>query len=203
MFGTDPNGTWTLEVQDTVAGTNGTLNSWSLQFITGDPNTLTAANGTYKLGALPSGSYALRQVPQGGSTLTTPVGGVFNLNLNAAETQSNKNFGVQLGPSAAPTGVTLNAASDTGTSNSDGITRRNNASPGSTLQFEVSGTIAGATVNVYAGGVLIGSAVASGPSTTVITNGSSTLAEAPTRSRRDRRNSASRFRSTRPPWSSR
>ena len=47
----------------------------------------------------------------------------------------------------------------------DDVTRRDNSSPGSVLQFDVSGTTTGATVTVYAGGTQIGSAVAAGSST--------------------------------------
>ena len=77
---------------------------------------------------------------------------------------------------AAPTGVDLAAVSDTGVSSSDDVTRFNNATPGASLQFVVSGTLSGATVTVYADGTAIGTAVASGPTTTVTTNGSSALA---------------------------
>ena len=56
-------------------------------------------------------------------------------------------------------------------SNSDGITNLDNSSSGKTLQFLVGGTIAGATVTIYADGTAIGSAVASGTSTTVTTSG--------------------------------
>ncbi len=82
-----------------------------------------------------------------------------------------------VGVSAAPTGVTLMAISDTGISNSDRITRLNNSNAGQRLQFQVSGTTAGATVQLFAGGVLIGSAVATGNMTVVTTNGSFTLVD--------------------------
>ncbi len=79
--------------------------------------------------------------------------------------------------STAPAAVDLVAASDTGISNSDDLTRLNNSSGGSTLQFTVTGTIAGATVNVYADGTLIGTAVAGGATTVVTTSGSYTLTD--------------------------
>ncbi len=82
-----------------------------------------------------------------------------------------------VGVSSAPSGVTLLAASDTGISNSDRITRLNNSSGGQTLQFQVTGTVAGATVQLFAGATLIGSAVAGGASTIVTTNGSFTLTD--------------------------
>ena len=77
---------------------------------------------------------------------------------------------------AAPTDVTLLPASDTGVSNSDGITSLNNT-PGNTLQFQVDGVTSGDEVQVYSNGVLIGSALASGTSVDVTTNGTATLAD--------------------------
>lgn len=78
---------------------------------------------------------------------------------------------------SAPTGTPqLAAASDTGVSNSDLITRRNNSTVANALEFSVSGTVAGATVDLFSDGTLIGSAVASGTTTTITTNGTTTLA---------------------------
>ena len=65
---------------------------------------------------------------------------------------------------AAPTGVTLASASDTGTSNSDGITRA------ATMQFTVAGTVSGATVNLMVGNQVVGTATATGTTTTITTN---------------------------------
>lgn len=76
---------------------------------------------------------------------------------------------------AAPTGVTLEAASDTGSSSSDGITSLNNSSSSQELQFLVSGVTAGDTVILMDGSQQIGSAVATGTSVIVKTNGTFTL----------------------------
>jgi len=76
---------------------------------------------------------------------------------------------------AAPT-VTLAPASDTGAIDSDGVTNLNNT-PGKQLTFTVTGTVSGALVEVLAGGVVIGSATATGSTTTVTTTGAYTLAE--------------------------
>ncbi len=83
----------------------------------------------------------------------------------------------QTSPSATPGGVTLAAVSDTGASNSDQIAKLNNSSPGVALQFDVPGTVAGATVTLFADGTPIGSAVAGGSTTTVTTDGSTVLAD--------------------------
>ena len=79
--------------------------------------------------------------------------------------------------STAPLAVTLVAASDTGSSNADNLTRLNNSNGGTTLQFQITGTIAGSTVNLYAGNTLIGTALAGGTTTVVTTNGSFTLVD--------------------------
>jgi hypothetical protein len=71
----------------------------------------------------------------------------------------------------------LTAASDTGVSNTDNITRLNNSSPGSALSFTVGNTVSGATVELIYAGSVIGSAVASGTSTVVTTNGTTVIGE--------------------------
>ncbi|QDV67387.1 Putative peptidyl-prolyl cis-trans isomerase [Rosistilla carotiformis] len=60
-------------------------------------------------------------------------------------------------------GVTLNAASDTGVSNSDGITSSTNPT------FTISGTTAGSTVELLSGSTVIGTAVATGTTTQITT----------------------------------
>ncbi len=76
--------------------------------------------------------------------------------------------------SSTPGTPDLVAATDSGSSNSDNRTNFNNSS-GKALQFTVGSTIAGATVTIYADNVAIGSALASGTTTTVTTNASNTL----------------------------
>jgi hypothetical protein len=91
---------------------------------------------------------------------------------------NNANITIASPPvSATPAAPSLAAASDTGTSSADGLTRLNNNGAGNVLQFTVGGTVPGATVEVLADGVVIGSAVASGTSTTITTNGATVLAD--------------------------
>jgi hypothetical protein len=80
-------------------------------------------------------------------------------------------------PSATPGTPTLHASTDSGISSSDRLTNFNNSSPARALQIVVPGTVAGADVTIFADGAAIGSAVASGTTTTVTTNGSLALAE--------------------------
>jgi len=108
------------------------------------------------------------------------LAGVFSLTVGvksagAASWGDTQTIPVYINP-AAPTGVALAPASDTGTSHADGLTSLNNAS-GATLQFIVSGVQSGATVRLYADGVLIGQAVASSNSVTVTTDGTTLLTD--------------------------
>jgi cyclophilin family peptidyl-prolyl cis-trans isomerase len=64
---------------------------------------------------------------------------------------------------AAPTGIDLASVSDSGSSNSDNLTNAGS------MQFVVSGTAAGATVNLRVGSTIVGTAVATGTSTTITT----------------------------------
>lgn len=79
---------------------------------------------------------------------------------------------------ALPSSIALQPSSDTGTSNTDKVTNLNNTA-GKTLQFLIGGTVSGATVELFASNALIGSAVASGASTVVTTNGAVTLPDGP------------------------
>ncbi len=78
---------------------------------------------------------------------------------------------------AAPS-VTLAADSDTGPLNSDGVTNLNNTSA-KKLRFSVTGTVNGATVQVLADGVVIGTGTATGTSMIIESTGAFTLSEGP------------------------
>ena len=95
--------------------------------------------------------------------------------LTQADVQSLANFAI----GATPAAPSLALASDTGASNSDRVTSLDNSSSSKKLQFLVGGlagpTVPGATVTIYADGIAIGSAVASGDTTTVTTNGTADL----------------------------
>ena len=73
----------------------------------------------------------------------------------------------------------LVASTDSGLSNSDGITNFNNSSPATAPQFIVPNTQSGDTVSVYSDGTLIGSAIATGNATQVSGDGKTTLADGP------------------------
>lgn len=81
-------------------------------------------------------------------------------------------------PVSAATGAPdLQDGSDTGSSNSDNITARDNSQASRTLEFTVTGTIVGATVTIYADAVAVGSATATGATTVVTTSGAQDLAD--------------------------
>ena len=59
---THPNGTWTLEVEDTEVNDGGALNSWSLNIQAGERAATTSAQGAYSFESMAPGSYVIRQV---------------------------------------------------------------------------------------------------------------------------------------------
>jgi cyclophilin family peptidyl-prolyl cis-trans isomerase len=119
-----------------------------------------------------------------GSVTVTPAAGlapgIYGLEFAVAPDSSFSTYDTQFVPlyvDPIPTlSVKLLAASDSGASNSDGITNRNN-STGKTLQFQVDGADAGMGVQVFADGTLIGQATVSGTSVVVTTNGTSVLTD--------------------------
>ena len=72
---------------------------------------------------------------------------------------------------SAPDRPDLMPDSDTGTSDSDDLTNRDNSAGDRTLQFQVAGTVAGKIVTIYADGQEIGSQTAAGDTTVVTTHG--------------------------------
>ncbi len=78
----------------------------------------------------------------------------------------------------APGAPDLLAVSDTGLLSTDNLTRLDNSAPANVLQFQVGGTVPGVLVRLYSGTAgLVGSAVASGSTTTITTNGTVDLAD--------------------------
>ena len=79
--GGTPNGTWRLEVADLAGGDVGTLRGWSLRIDHAENSTTSSSTGAYTLGQLRPGTHRIREVPQAGWTLTTPIGGVHVFNF--------------------------------------------------------------------------------------------------------------------------
>lgn len=99
------------------------------------------------------------------------------VDFNSSEGTTKPKLIVSFLQSTPPTAVDLLPASDTGISSTDNITNLDNSSAGKTLQFSVSGTVAGATVTLYRNTTVIGTATASGTTTTVTTNGTVDLSD--------------------------
>ncbi len=104
LNGLSANGTWTLQVADTVALDSGTLNSWSLQ-ITGaggdDIATTTDANGNYEFVNVGPGEHHIREVTPDTFIETAPVSGVNDVTVGPGETLMGLNFANT--PPAPPT----------------------------------------------------------------------------------------------------
>jgi uncharacterized delta-60 repeat protein len=147
----------------------------------GETSAATNASGNYTLGPVVPGNYVLREVRQSGWVQTAPMpAGAYTLTLAANQTAANSNFGNRtLAPqeSAQPAVPDLVAASDSGKSSGDDLTNLDNSAAGQSLQFTIGKSVAGATLTLYADGVAVGSAVASGTTTTITTNGALDLAD--------------------------
>ncbi len=104
----------------------------------------------------------------------TGFGGQAAAFLTAAELESLANFDFPSAPGAPD----LVAQYDTGSSSDDNLTRLDNSDATKVLAFDVSNTIAGATVTIYADGTAIGSTVATADGVTrVTTSGTVDLAD--------------------------
>lgn len=127
---------------------------------------------TYQISP-PSGSWSADD--DGVYTLSIASGQVRDVvgNVDAPHVLGSFNVAIGIPVLGAPT---LEGVSDTGTSSTDGITSLNNSSSASALQFQISGAMAGATVTIYADGNAIGSAIGSGSTTVVTTDGQTVLA---------------------------
>jgi uncharacterized delta-60 repeat protein len=80
-------------------------------------------------------------------------------------------------PTTSPSAPVLLPAADTGVSATDGVTRFNDATPGTALQFSIGGTLAGDTVELFIDGTEVGSAVATGATTAVTAAAGTPLAD--------------------------
>ncbi|HWA50643.1 MAG TPA: choice-of-anchor Q domain-containing protein [Dongiaceae bacterium] len=78
-----------------------------------------------------------------------------------------------------PSAPQLMTAWDSGISSSDGLTRYNNSAPSQVMHFNIGNTVAGATVQLFADGILIGQATAASSSTEITTNGTLLLSDGP------------------------
>ncbi|HEY1603438.1 MAG TPA: proprotein convertase P-domain-containing protein [Pirellulales bacterium] len=179
LNGDNANGVWQLQVTDEGQVSSGTLDGWNLVLTTGttEPNTTTNPDGSFQFNDQTEGVHHYREIPPAGYVETSPASGVYDETLATGAYVTGVNFGNIAVISATPGAPALLPASDTGILNTDGITRLNNANASNELSFLVSGTVAGATVTLDADGQQIGSAVASGNTTTITTNGSLSLAD--------------------------
>ncbi|MDZ4821471.1 MAG: putative Ig domain-containing protein [Planctomycetota bacterium] len=100
------------------------------------------------------------------------VSGVFEIMIGVRDGKSDwdiQEVAIYVKPNA-PT-IDLASSSDTGSSNTDNLTTRDNSSQAQRLEFLVGNLISGATVQIFADGVLIGQGTASGTTALIATNG--------------------------------
>lgn len=140
---------------------------------TGEVSTTTDSNGRYRFDVT-SGTYALATILTSGDVFTTSV-----TDRQALTVGTGRTVAADIGETTlqAVSGIDLPDAFDTGESNTDGLTNLNNSTAQSALQFTLSGVVPGATVEVFADGVIIGTATATADSVTVVTDGTTQLAE--------------------------
>ena len=91
--GSDPNGTWTLEIEDTEFNDEGTLNRWSVRLSTGERSVVVGAAGAYAFEGLAPGPHVVRQVTPAGHTQTAPVSGAHRVDLSAGQAVGGRDFG--------------------------------------------------------------------------------------------------------------
>jgi uncharacterized delta-60 repeat protein len=92
--GFDPNGVWTLKIQDTFDTEGGQLNAWSLA-ISGpsEPSAVSGPDGTYSFPSVQPGTYTLREVVPAGQTQTAPASGSYAVNVVSGQASSGNDFG--------------------------------------------------------------------------------------------------------------
>ena len=144
-------------------------------FDSGEIATTTDANGEYLL-QLGPGTYTICAEVSSGRIATLPdSSGSYSITVEIGRETSGIDFGEA--SLSAPESISLVAAYDTGSADDDNLTRLNNSSSETVLQFVIEGVIDGAEVLVYDNGVLLGTATASGSSVTVLTDGETTISD--------------------------
>lgn len=95
LDGRNPNGTWTLRLDDSKAGNAGILLDWSMQITSGesDPVVVADAEGEYSFFGLGAGTHYVREVLQPGFTQSAPLNGLHNIVLASGQSVAGKNFG--------------------------------------------------------------------------------------------------------------
>jgi subtilisin-like proprotein convertase family protein len=94
LYRSDPNGTWTLRVEDLAYGDVGTFNSFSLRLITtNEATTVTSGLGFYTMASAAAGNYNLRSAPiEPGWSVVNPIGGVRMPSLISGSAVNGQNF---------------------------------------------------------------------------------------------------------------
>ncbi len=97
--GEDPNGTWILQITDSLSSNTGTLNNWKLEFVTEEPLAVTDAMGNYTFGALPASTYEVRHLIESGEQHTNPTSGSQAVAVADGQIATDVDFGLLTGSS--------------------------------------------------------------------------------------------------------
>ena len=143
-------------------------------FDEGEIFVLTDAEGRYLLQTVPSEVTVMIEPLAGGVFSDPNIADGYNVTVEIGREISALNFAFVV--EQVPTGIDLATVSDTGVSDTDNLTSLNNSAD-RTFEVVVSGVVFGATVNLYADGTLIGSAIADGTEVTVTSDGTTVLAD--------------------------
>ena len=145
------------------------------QLNTNELSAVTDQDGHYRLD-VPVGSVTLRATRTANKIQTFPViPEYYLLTVAVGQEISDLDFGEATLP--PPDTPDLLADSDTGSSNDDDVTARNNDSPESALQFRLTGIANTAQVRLFASGVLVATVTADSSEIIVTTDGVTALPE--------------------------
>ena len=95
LDGRDPNGIWTLRIDDSVSGNTGILQNWSMEISSGvaDPKVVTNSDGKYTFFGAGNGTHHVREVLQPGFARTSPVSGLNDAVISGGLPVVGQNFG--------------------------------------------------------------------------------------------------------------
>ena len=102
LDGTNPNGTWSLTVQDFAEFDIGELTGWTLHFTTPELSRVTDASGNYAFANVPASTHVIREILQATWNQSLPIAGFYTVTPAAGTTLANLDFANSQGPVQPP-----------------------------------------------------------------------------------------------------